>query len=81
MGNEMFEEALDAEKRNVALKPDYESEIMGIIRSNISPKVMREDLKDYHENDIANVLPDLNAAERKKLYRVLDVEMLSEIFE
>lgn len=87
MEKERLEEAvetvdtLETERNNIALKPDYESEIMKIIRSNISPKVMRENLDDYHENDIANVLPDLNVAERKKLYRILDVGMLSEIFE
>lgn len=70
-----------AEENKTVVKPDYESEIMSIIRSNASPKVMCEQLKDYHENDIANVLPDLNALERKKLYRILDVDMLSNIFE
>lgn len=70
-----------AEESRIAVKPDYTSEIINIIRSNASPKVMCEKLEDYHENDIANVLPDLNAAERKKLYRILNVDMLSNIFE
>lgn len=42
---------------------------------------MRERLEDYHENDIANVLPELSVGERKKLYRILDVEMLSGVLE
>jgi magnesium transporter len=63
------------------MKPDYASEIMDIIRSNASPRLMCRELEDYHENDIADVLPQLTAAERKKLYRILDVTMLSGIFE
>lgn len=63
------------------LKPDYRGEIKNIIRSNASPKVMGKQLEDYHENDIAEVLPDLTTAERKKIYRILNTEMLSNIFE
>ena len=42
---------------------------------------MREHLEDYHENDIAEVLELLSITERKKLYRILDASMLSNIFE
>ena len=38
---------------------DYTSEILGIIRSNASPGVMRNQLEDYHENDLAEVFPDI----------------------
>lgn len=64
-----------------AVRPDYESEIMGIVRSNASPKKMQSLLEDYHENDIAEIMPELSASERKKLYRILTADMLSEIFE
>lgn len=64
-----------------AAKPDYESEIIVIIRSNASPKVMQSKLEDYHENDIAEVLSCLTVQERKKLYRILGISMLSEILE
>lgn len=62
-------------------KPNYEGEIIRIIRSNASPKVMRSQLEDYHDNDIAEVLPKLNASERRKFYRILGTDMLSDIFE
>ena len=61
----------------VSAKPDYTGEIIAIIRSPISPSVMRERLEDYHEKDIAEVLPALTSAERKKLYRILEPDMLS----
>ena len=60
---------------------DYTSEILGIIRSNASPGVMRNQLEDYHENDLAEVFPDLTIVERRKICRILDTDMLSDIFE
>ena len=60
---------------------DYTSEILGIIRSYASPGVMRNQLEDYHENDLAEVFPDLTIVERRKICRILDTEMLSDIFE
>lgn len=72
---------LEPEETTASMKPDYRSEINDIIKSNDAPNVMRERLEDYHENDIAEVLPTLTVTERKKLYRILDVSMLSNILE
>lgn len=72
---------LETEVTTTAMKPDYESEIIAIIKSNAAPNMMREFLENYHENDIAEVLPTLTEPERKKLYRILDVSMLSNILE
>ena len=62
-------------------KPNYENEIISIIRGSYSPKAMQDKLSDYHEYDIAEVMDKLTSDERKKLYRVLDIEMLSGTFE
>lgn len=62
-------------------KPDYESEIIGIIRSNEAPKTMQGKLEDYHEKDISEVLSRLTVQERTRLYRILDTSMLSGILE
>ena len=62
-------------------KPDYEAEILDIIRSNSSPRIMLGKIEDYHANDIAGVFSVLNSQERKKLYRISNAEMLAEIFE
>lgn len=69
------------DSNDVNLKRDYESEIISIIRSNDSPKIMRENLDDYHYNDISEILSKLTAIERKKLYRILKISDLSELFE
>ncbi|MBQ3940398.1 MAG: magnesium transporter, partial [Oscillospiraceae bacterium] len=60
----------------VASIPDYESEIIKIIRGNSSPKIMQNLLEDYHGKDIAEVMDSLSLAERKKLYRVCTVDLL-----
>ena len=64
-----------------SVRPDYGSEIIGIIRGNLSPKVMQSRLEDYHGNDIAQVMEHLTPADRRKLYRVCTVEMLADVFE
>lgn len=60
---------------------DYQSEILAIIRGNTSPGVMRNKLEDYHENDLADVFSELTVAERRKVCRILNLDMLSDIFE
>lgn len=61
-------------------KPDYAKELETIIKSDASDTQIRERLEDYHENDIADVLEELTLEERKKLYRILGKETVSEIF-
>ena len=60
---------------------DYTQEILKIVRSNASPAVMSNRLEDFHENDLADALPEMTVSERCKLYRILDTDMLSNIFE
>lgn len=62
-------------------KPNYENQILNIIRSKSSPKAMLKQLVDYHANDIAQAMEKLNVQERKKLYRICTVEILAEILE
>ena len=62
-------------------QPDYREEIAAVIRSNLTPKLMREKLLGYHANDIASALDLLKKEERFKAYRVLDPETLAEVLE
>lgn len=59
----------------------YSLEIAELIRSNLTPKTMQEQLSSYHENDIALALDLLNKTERTKLYQILDSEALADILE
>ena len=75
-------EILDQEENlsEVPEKRDYEEELLKLIKSDEPPERLREDLSDYHENDIASILPELSQEERAKLYRLLGTEKMSEIF-
>ena len=69
------------EDEEVIEHPDYITEIADIIKSNASPKMLRDKLSDYHESDIADALAQLNVIQRKKVYRVLSIDTISEILE
>lgn len=60
---------------------EYSLEIAELIRSNLTPKRMQEQLSSYHENDIASALELLTKSERLKLYQLLDSDTLAGIFE
>ena len=59
----------------------YIQEIIDIIHGNMAPRILKEKLNEYHNNDLAEALDYLNAEERIKLYSVLDTDMISDIFE
>lgn len=61
--------------------PDYETEIIQILRSNFTPKIMRERILDYHENDIATAIELMSKDERKRFYSILDTATLARILE
>lgn len=68
-------------KNNAVQYPDYEHELTALIKSNLSPKALKERLSDYHDNDIADILELLGSDERMKLYRILDAQELADILE
>ena len=74
-------ENINENEQIVSAMPDRAEEIVGIIRSSISPGAVKSKLEDYHANDIADALELLNDQERKKLYRICPADMLAEIFE
>lgn len=62
-------------------RPDYESEILELVRNVNSPKLLRESLDEYHAYDIAEAFNNMTSFEREKLYKMLDTEQLAEIIE
>ena len=60
--------------------PDFSEELIALVKSDKSIAELKEELSNYHANDIANVLPSLNANERKKLYAALGAEECSDVF-
>lgn len=71
----------DAENTSNVHLPDYTEKIAGILRSNLTPKSMKDSLLSYHENDIASALELIGLNERERLYRILDAETLAGILE
>ena len=59
--------------------PNYSQELRAILRSHTTPKAFQDQLSDYHESDIADVLEQLTADERKLVYQMLDADTLSEV--
>ena len=59
---------------------NYVGEIIDIIRQNLYDAETGRRLEQYHDNDIAEAFSQLDAEERKRLYRMLDSERISDIF-
>ncbi len=74
------EEKILTEEVEQAPRRDYAEELLEIIRKGLPAAKLREELSNYHESDIAEVLPDLTKEERLKLYKILGDEQVSEIF-
>ena len=58
---------------------DYRSDILSIIRSDLSDAEIRDALEEYHDNDIASVIEEITPDECAKLYRALGAEATSRI--
>lgn len=60
---------------------EYNEELARLIKSTISPRALKEKLSDYHENDIADILDELDFDTRNRLYRVMDAQDLADVLE
>ena len=60
--------------------PDYAGEIARLVRTEMEPAEKKEQLNDYHENDIAAALALLTPEERHELYTLLGPDEMSDIF-
>jgi len=61
-------------------EPDYIRELVTLLRSDNTAENIAEELTNYHDNDIASALDELNQGERALLYHILGIERVSEIF-
>ena len=59
---------------------DYSKELLELLAKDLPADVLKEELSNYHESDIAEVLPELTKEERLRLYKILGDEQVSEIF-
>lgn len=61
--------------------PDYCGEIVKVIRSNLAPGKLREEISKFHEKDIALALHQCSRGECQKLFRILSAEEIANILE
>jgi len=67
-------------KKFIASKAtDARTEILRIVRSGYDKKRLRNDLRHYHDKDIADIIGELTPKERGRLFESLGSEALSEI--
>lgn len=69
-----------APEQTDAGRRDYSRELLELLARNLPDEELKEKLLDYHESDIAEILPEVTKEERLKLYRILGDEAVSEIF-
>ena len=69
------------ESASTAQHPNYEEKIAQVVRGNLTPKIMREQLLTYHENDVAAAMDLLKKEDRYRLYSVLSPETLADVLE
>ena len=67
-------------EKEVLKEPNITEELLAILRSPLAKEELREQLRDYHEKDIADAFEELTKEERQKLYGILGAEYISEIF-
>lgn len=68
------------DEHEIPEKANYEEELIEIIRNDEPALAKLERLDDYHENDIASALENLERDERRRLYSLLGVDRVSDIF-
>ena len=60
--------------------PDYTDELVELLRSRRPIAELRQEMEDYHDSDLADLLECLMPADRRRLYRILGLERMSDVF-
>ena len=67
------------EERDSSEERDFREEILAIVRGDCSEEQIKEKLDEYHDNDIASVIPELTYEERAALLSAIGYEAMSHI--
>lgn len=60
--------------------PDYTEELTALLLSKRNITDLRQELEDYHDGDLADLLEQLEPADRRRLYRILGKDRMSDVF-
>jgi len=61
-------------------RPDYTEELALLLRDRRPIADLRQELEDYHDSDLADLLEQLTPADRRRLYRILGLDRMSDVF-
>ncbi len=64
---------------SISEERDYEQEVIELLQSSLPDEEIAEKLSDYHDNDIASALDDLDTNALKRVFEILGEEKFSEI--
>lgn len=67
------------ETKNDIFKRDYLFELKSILESDLSKEAKKEQLLQYHESDIADILDELDDDKRNELIEILGIENFAEV--
>lgn len=63
------------------MQKDFYGELKELIQNETSNEVLKSELENYHNSDIADVLEDLTKEDRLRIYSIIGIEKTSDIFE
>ncbi len=63
-----------------AIHRDFSDELITLLRSRRPMAELRAAMEDYHDSDLADLLEQLTPVERGRLYRILGLERMSDVF-
>ena len=75
MGRE--QDVMEKTGEAVFSKRDFKQEILDILRSSETVSVIKEKIRDYHDNDIASALEEMSKKERRRFYQIFSDDELS----
>ena len=61
-------------------RPDYTEELTALLRSRRPIADLRLEMEDYHDSDLADLLEQLPVADRRRMYRILGLDRMSDVF-
>ncbi len=60
--------------------PDHTAALSALLRSRRPIAELRQEMEDYHDSDLADLLEQLAPSDRRRLYRILGLERMSDVF-
>ena len=62
------------------VRPDYTEELLLLLRSRRAIAELRDEMENYHDSDLADLLEQLSPADRRRLYRILGLDRTGDVF-